>query len=88
MEISTDEKMLVEAHEIFKYLSLDLYNKIPKQIKNLIDNYENPNYHFTYDTSKKLIEQNISKQTKDFIGFLHMTYLKFFKKMYIVLKIC
>lgn len=74
MENTSDEIMLAEAHEIFKYLSLDLYNKIPEKIREYVDDYQENSYHFEYDTTKKLSEQNISQQTKNFIGLLHFMF--------------
>jgi len=75
MERSLEERMVIETKEIFKHLSIELYDKIPENIRRAINEYKiKSDYKFTYDFSRKLVEQNISEQTRDFIGLLHYLY--------------
>lgn len=75
MEMVLEDRMFIETREILKYLSTELYNKIPENVRKAINEYDaKSDYEFTYDFSKSLIEQDISNQTKDFIGLLHYLY--------------
>lgn len=64
-----EDRMLVEAKEIFKYLDRKIYDKIPEKIKRLVETY-NGEYSFEYDKIKVLNEQNISEKTKAFIIYI------------------
>ena len=67
-------RVLSEMKEILKYITKDMYNKIPDDIKNIINSYSSEDYEFKYDCSKDLKEQQISEDTKKFIGYLHYNY--------------
>ena len=66
--------LMVEIKEIFKYISRDMYEKLPSKLITLVDDYQSQEYEFKYDISKGLIEQNISEDTQNFIAYLHYNY--------------
>lgn len=63
-----------EILEILKYISIEDYNKIPKNEIELFEAYADDNYIFNYDTSKTLEEQNVSDITKGIIILLFRDY--------------
>ena len=63
-----------EVLEILKYISLEDYNKIPKNKIKLFEINANKEYNFTYNPSKTLYEQNVSKTTKYIIAILFRDY--------------
>lgn len=65
-----EDRMLMEAKEIFKLLDRNIYNKIPDKIKDLVESY-NGKYEFVYDKTKDLNNQKISQKTKDFIVYVY-----------------
>ena len=70
-----NERIFIELKEIFKYLSNDLYLKLPNELKEYINNYSgNSSYVFKYDVNKTLEKQNISQNTKDFLVVLNYKY--------------
>ena len=73
-KIATNEdRLLVETQKIFEYLDKNIYDKIPQNIKDAINNYKGI-YKFEYDTTKELNEQDISQSTKDLIVGLYYRY--------------
>lgn len=73
-QVKNIDRLMIEMKEIFKYITKDMYEKIPNSIKSMINDYNSDNYEFKYDVNKELIEQNICTETKNFIGYLHYTY--------------
>lgn len=63
-----------ELLEIFKYLDKQDYNKIPKNILDMIHANSNKNYIFKYDTSKDLNNQSISSKTKEILAAFFCEY--------------
>ncbi len=63
-----------EVLQILKYVSLEDYNKIPKNKIELFKENANDNYHFTYSPNKTLNEQNVSKIAKGIIAILFRDY--------------
>jgi hypothetical protein len=63
-----------ELLEIFSYINLDDYNKIPKEKINFFIENCNKNYKFRYDPQKTLDENNVSKKTKEILAFLFCEY--------------
>ena len=64
----------IEVLEILKYISVEDYNKIPKNKIELFETNANNDYIFKYDPSKTLDEQNVSKITKGIIAILFRDY--------------
>ncbi len=74
-EVLETDIMFIQTKEIFKYIDKDLLEKIPSKIRNYITSYNAiSNYSFQYDTGKRLIEQQISKNTKSLIALLDYNY--------------
>lgn len=63
-----------EVLEILKYISIEDYNKIPKNKIELFQTNANNDYHFTYTPEKTLNEQNVSKIAKGIIAILFRDY--------------
>lgn len=63
-----------EVLEILKYISVEDYNKIPKNKIELFQTNANNDYHFTYTTEKTLNEQNVSKIAKGIIAIFYRDY--------------
>lgn len=63
-----------EVVEILKHISEEDYNKIPKDKLEFYKTNANKNYVFTYNPSKKLSEQNVSKIAKGIIALLFRDY--------------
>ena len=63
-----------EVLEILKYIPVEDYNKIPKTKIELFKTNANNDYSFTYNPSKTLEEQEVSKLTKGIIAILSRDY--------------
>lgn len=63
-----------EVLEILKYISVEDYNKIPKNKIEMFQINANKDYKFKYNPEKTLDEQNISKRAKAIIGLLFRDY--------------
>ncbi len=64
----------VEVLEILKYIPTKDYNKIPKAEIKLFEKNANKDYNFSYNLSKTLDEQNVSKIAKGIIAILFRDY--------------
>ena len=69
------KKTLVQVDEVLNYLPEEDLEKIPDEIKNIIKNEKDKDYSWKYDTSKKLKDQNINRDTIIFLSYLNMEYL-------------
>ena len=63
-----------EVIEILSYIPKEDYKKIPPNIVRALENDKDETYHFKYDVSKTLDEQNVSKQAKTIIAILFRDY--------------
>ncbi len=63
-----------EVLEILKYISIEDYNKIPKEKIELFKTNANYDYSFQYNPNKTLNEQNVSKIAKGIIAILFRDY--------------
>ena len=68
-------KRLVEVDEVLGYLNTKELEKIPKEIRQMIKSNKDKNYIWKYDKSKKLKEQNLSRDTFAFLSYLNLEYL-------------
>lgn len=81
-------KRLKEVDVILSFLSKDDYNKIPKKVIEYIKENEDKYYIFNIDTTKKIYEQKIHKDTIAILSYLNMEYIvneeqkEFLKKLY------
>ncbi len=60
----TNEKAYTEILEIIKYLPNEEYDKIPKEKLEFYKTHQDSLYHFEYDPTKSLNEQNVLRETK------------------------
>ena len=63
-----------EVYEILKYIPKVDYEKLPKNMINLLKCNKNDNYVFRYDVNKTLTEQNVSKKAKTIIAIFFRDY--------------
>ena len=68
-------KRLVEVDEVLKYLKVDELKKIPEEIRQMIKANKDKDYVWKYDETKKLKNQNLSRDTFAFLSYLNMEYL-------------
>ena len=68
-------KVFSEIYEILKYLPNDLSNKIPKYLKENIENNRDKDYKYKYDANLKVYENEMMEETKDFIAGLYLNYI-------------
>lgn len=84
----TFEKAIIEINEIFRYLDANILNKIPAKLIEEFRKVKNEEYKFEYDTSKPLIEQNISEETKDLLSAIYLRYCADNKTTKELIEIC
>ena len=75
-----------EVYEILKCIHKSDYDKIPKNIVELISNNRNLEYKFNYDMDKTLEEQNVSKKAKTIIAILFRDYWSTYEQKEKILK--
>lgn len=63
-----------EVLEILRYVSIDDFNKIPKEQIDFFKNNSNKDYDFFYNPYKTLDEQNVSKRAKAIIAIIFKDY--------------
>lgn len=63
-----------EVLEILKYVSVEEFNKIPKEKVNLFEKNQDKAYKIKYNPSMTLNEQNISKRAQAIIAILFRDY--------------
>ena len=80
--------VLTETYEIFQYLSTDILEKIPENLKKEIKKNRNIKYQFKYYLSKSLAEQKILQETKDLISAIYLMYCCDNEEKQELLKIC
>lgn len=81
-------KRFTEVYEILKLLPTKEYEKIPKNVVDYIRENKNNDYVWKFNDSKKLYEQNLSKDTIAILSYINMEYLvnqkqkEFLKELY------
>lgn len=66
---------LVELNEIIKHMSIELQNKIPKEVQEEFVKNMDKEYVFTYDESAPLEEQDIMPETQGLLSVIYSNYL-------------
>lgn len=66
---------LAEVDVILGHLDDNDYNKIPKEMIEIINKYKNKNYIFNYDDSLELKDQKLLYETRAFLYNLFRDYL-------------
>lgn len=69
------DKRLTEVEYILKKLDKEHINKIPKEIWDYIKENKDESYIFNYDSSKNLVEQNLSINTISILTYINIKYL-------------
>ena len=65
-----------EVVEVLEYFDEDFLSKIPEEVRKSFQKLsENSTINIEIDKNKSLSEQNISKETKDFIAILYYEYV-------------
>lgn len=68
-------KRFVEVDEILNRMSQKDFNKIPREIINLIRENKDINYRWKYDDSKSLKEQKIHKDTINILSYINTEFI-------------
>lgn len=68
------KKSCTEVIEILNHISIEDYEKIPKNIINVLETDKDSEYNFEYDINRTLKEQNISKQARIMIALFFRDY--------------
>ena len=63
-----------EVLQILKNISIDEYNKVPKEKIELFEKYYNKKFDFKYNPHQTLQEQNVSKIARTIIAILFRDY--------------
>ena len=69
-----ESNMYTEVYEILKILGPSYINKLPKDLYKYIENNRNKNYLTNIDVSLSIEEQNLMKETIEFISFINLKY--------------
>ena len=83
-------KRFVEVDEILNRIPQKDFNKIPREIINLIRENKDVNYIWKYDDSKSLKEQKIYKDTINILSYINTNFIlekeqrKIIKKFHIL----
>lgn len=65
----------VEINAIFENMPNEILEKIPLGVKNFFRQIASDSYHFEYDKSKRLDEQNLMPKTKGVLALLYRDYI-------------
>jgi len=68
-------RALVELNEIIKHMSIELQNKIPKEVQEEFVKNMDKEYAFIYDESTPLEEQDIMPETQGLLSVIYSNYL-------------
>lgn len=75
MSVNELKNSAVEINAIFDNLSDDLLEKIPPHLKDFFKQIASDNYHFEYDKTKTLDEQNLMPKTKGVLALIYRDYI-------------
>ena len=65
----------VEINAIFENTPSEILEKIPLGVKDFFKQIASDSYHFEYDKSKRLDEQNLMPKTKGVLALLYRDYI-------------
>lgn len=68
-------KRFVEVDEIIKNMSKEEFNKIPKDLISIIRKNKDSNYIWKYDKRKKLLDQNLPKETIAILAYINTEFV-------------
>ena len=69
------KKRFVEVDEVIKSMSKEDFDKIPHDLISLIRKNKDLNYIWKYDESKKLVEQNLHKDTISILAYINTEFI-------------
>lgn len=69
------EKRFVEVDEIIKNMPKEEIEKIPNDLISVIRKNKAPNYIWKYDKRKKLLDQNLSKDTIAILSYINTEFV-------------
>lgn len=69
------KKSLTQVCEVLKHLEPSEYEKIPKDVIELIETTKDPDYYWKYDESKELIDQGLDREAIVWLAYINMEYL-------------
>lgn len=69
------KKRLVEVDEIIKNMPKEDFDKIPNDLISIIRKNKDSNYVWKYDKSKKLADQNLSKDTIAILAYINTEFI-------------
>lgn len=72
---NTTYQSFSEVYDIIKHMPSELYNKIPKNFLNLIEQSRDKNYKFEIDYTKCLNQQKLLHETKVICSLIYRDYL-------------
>ena len=75
MSVNELKKSAVEINAIIENLPIELSEKIPTHVKDFFKQIASDDYHFQYDKTKTLNEQNIMPKTKGVLALLYRDYI-------------
>ena len=73
-DISSKKRMILETSEILKHMNREMKNQIPERVLKAFEVFSMCETGFVYDTSKRLIDQNVLEETKDIVSYLYLKY--------------
>ena len=69
------KKRFVEVDEIIKNMPKEDFDKIPNDLISIIRKNKDSNYVWKYDKSKKLADQNLSKDTIAILAYINTEFI-------------
>ena len=69
------KKRFVEIDEIIKNMPKEEFDKIPNDLISIIRKNKDSNYVWKYDKSKKLADQNLSKDTIAILAYINTEFI-------------
>ncbi len=67
--------VMAQVYCVLQYMPDEMLIKIPSQIQSNIASIKSNTYHFEYDTTKELDEQDLLEETKDMLAAIYLTYI-------------
>lgn len=70
-----DAQALSEVYDILNHFEPDMYNKIPQEFINYVEQNKDNNYITRIDFSKSINEQNILQETKVILSIIYRDFI-------------
>lgn len=66
--------VLAEVYIVINKFDREMYLKIPEYLIKFIDDNRDKNYHFEYDSSKKIKDQSLKEETMHLVSGIYLNY--------------